>query len=391
MPASRRFILLLFALVLMFFLTLPAVSWADTPEDAARQLAERRAASLPPGQTVSLNARNLSSLGATEFGSARRALEQQLRARGVRLAAAAAGRVEIRATLSENLLGLLWVAEFRRGDQPVVILVAAGSLAGVEKRSAAPSVFIRRQVVWEQTEPILDVALPQSAAGRPPRMVVLEPAQVLMYRSENEGWQTDQSFPLKRTRMPSRDLRGRLQLETDLIAVNFPGETCQVFLRPAGRIECQPVAGASPADVTSLAGEGEKKSPPWYSEARWEEKGHPIAVFAGTDGLARLYDDGPEPVAAFPGWGSDLAGLRTGCGTGWQLLVTGPGDWTEADSVQAYEIVNRQAVAVSPRVELPGPVMSLAPADELGTAVAAVRNLKSGRYEVYRLWVSCSQ
>ena len=75
----------------------------------------------------------------------------------------------------------------------------------------------------------------------------------------------------------------------------------------------------------------------------------------------------------------------------WQLLVTRPGDWTQPDAIQAFEIIERQAVAISQPVEFDGPVTALWPASDAKSANAVVHNLKTGQYEAHSLTINCSQ
>ena len=60
--------------------------------------------------------------------------------------------------------------------------------------------------------------------------------------------------------------------------------------------------------------------------------------------------------------------------------------------MQAFEIVERQAVAVGAPVEFLGPVMEMHEwADGTGSAVVISRNLKTGRYAAFTLTVSGSR
>ena len=72
-----------------------------------------------------------------------------------------------------------------------------------------------------------------------------------------------------------------------------------------------------------------------------------------------MYEDGTEPVAVFPNWGSEIASVYSGCGSGWQLLVTGKADWTKPDEIQAIDIQDRRAQPVSDPMEFPGPIVAL--------------------------------
>ena len=62
-------------------------------------------------------------------------------------------------------------------------------------------------------------------------------------------------------------------------------------------------------------------------------------------------------------WGSDLAAVRSNCGTGTQLLISevenlGHGD-AERDGLRAFEIPDRDPVAASSAVEFDGRGLSL--------------------------------
>ena len=59
--------------------------------------------------------------------------------------------------------------------------------------------------------------------------------------------------------------------------------------------------------------------------------------------------------------GSDLAGTDAHCGGGWQVLATKAVDGGDADSVRAFALVNRSAVALSGAVDVAGPVTALWP------------------------------
>jgi hypothetical protein len=140
----------------------------------------------------------------------------------------------------------------------------------------------------------------------------------------------------------------------------------------------------------------EKKTPPWFSAAEFTVSDKEAIIVTGKDGLARLYSDGPEPIFAFPGWGSEIASIQSGCGNGWQVLATGKGDWTAPDSVQAFEVDGDQMREVTPAIDFSGPVIGLhssgsSPLSTMQTdgAIAIVNNLLTGRYEVYVLTINC--
>src|SRR4029077_6822446 len=99
--------------------------------------------------------------------------------------------------------------------------------------------------------------------------------------------------------------------------------------------------------------------------------------------------DGVSDLSGKPGWGNDLASVKTSCGSGWQVLATTPGSET-GDSIRAYEFPDRDAVAVSTALDLDGEVTSLWTEAKGDTAIAVTRNRETGGYEAFRLAMACN-
>ena len=87
--------------------------------------------------------------------------------------------------------------------------------------------------------------------------------------------------------------------------------------------------------------------------------------------------------------GSDLAAVHSGCGLGTQLLVSESGE-PGHDTLRAYEIPDRDSVAVSSPLEFDGPITALWPDATLTSAVAIVKRSDTGWYEANRITVSCA-
>ncbi|MBI3670405.1 MAG: hypothetical protein HY237_11565 [Acidobacteria bacterium] len=432
MPAIRRVLLILLAiLLLLLFLAVPGVSWAQAPDAsldaAARQLARKITAALPPREAIVLNLRNISSLAPADAGAVRRAMEAELLARGVRLVEPSAEHVAVRVTLSENLESYVWVADFTRGETPVVAIVALSRPVAGKATVGAP-LALQKQLVWEQEEPILDLALLARPAGADFTMLVLEPGELVVYARNNDQWNPRQRFPIVSPKPWPRDLRGKLvplqHLEADatVFVASLPGASCILAVEGiagAPSLTCKQsdkageqeegmrwalFAGDYVAEETEFVSSRNfftgqlygargprARVEPFFSAAlllRGEESF--ATIHAGVDGLIRLYDEGGRQLATHSGWGSDLTSMQTKCGDGWQVLATRLGDWTASDAVTAYEIVDHQPRAVSLPVDLPGPVTALGPLGE-GASVAVVRNLRTGRYEAYQLSISCGR
>ncbi len=164
---------------LPFFIP-PGAHAAEDLNGAAHDLARQTAAFAGAGEPVSVEYRNVSSLGPAEFGQARGAFEAALKEAGLRVSDVAPV-AELRLTLSENQSQYLLVEEARKGDERQVWMAA---WKRAEPAAAAlPGMALDRKLVWEQEEQILDVAFP--AAG----MLVLSPSKVTLYTPrENGSW-----------------------------------------------------------------------------------------------------------------------------------------------------------------------------------------------------------
>ncbi len=90
-------------------------------------------------------------------------------------------------------------------------------------------------------------------------------------------------------------------------------------------------------------------------------------------------------------FGSQIASVQTGCGTGWQILTTSAADYSKPDSIQAQEWTGREFRAVSAAMEFDGPVLALRRGTETNSVRAIVHNLKTGMYEAYSLNVFCNR
>jgi hypothetical protein len=129
---------------------------------------------------------------------------------------------------------------------------------------------------------------------------------------------------------------------------------------------------------------------PFYSAAPIPKSNYTLWVFASIDGSLQLVDGVSKQSLTGLGFGSDLAGVRSTCGSGWQVLATSNSD-NAADAVRAFEFPDREPVPVSPVLDFAGPITSLWTDNNSSTAVAVTRILDSGRYEAYRLSISCGQ
>jgi hypothetical protein len=375
-------------LALLFF----AISArADSLEDAARVLARKVAATLH-GASVTCEERNLSSLRGNEFSDLSAAFQEELQQRGAKiLPADAAGSVVL--TVTENVSSYLGIVQIRRKENSDTVMEPLGPIEGAPVTELLYSLALHKEFLFVQDSPIVDVVLDRDGKGA----FALGLQGIASYKRQDELWVPTGTERLPVRRLSVREPRGFLYFGVDTEAAYLPGELCRISLQDARGWTCEknadplPVRSVSPFVVTK------KKMGPWFSMAQFGPTEANRIVVTGRDGLARLYEEGADPVSVFSGWGSEIASVRSGCGHGWQLLVTGKEDWTRADTIQAMEIQERQALPVSSPIELGGSVIALhssatrtmEEASASAIAVAIIRNLQTGRYEAYRLSITC--
>jgi hypothetical protein len=370
-------------------------------------LAEKIAAALTPSHTLSLDVKDNSSASPVDSAMVRQVIEGDIALRGGRAVTAASAESSVELTISQNVDGYLLVAEVHHGDSQSVFIAAIGS-SDTPLGQPTPEPAIQRKVVWRQSRPLLDFA--QGAADASHTFwYLLEPDRLEVYEFTGGEQMLHEAKIISRV-APSRDLRGLLLLSDATHVQAFLAATrCDALWNPNFAVECRensaqqwPMGLASwhfDAQRNYFSGRmsfsttGEAKFPAFYSAASPSpETGGQSAsrwVLAGIDGPAQLFAGAAEPLETFAGWGSDILSIAPACGSGWQLLVAGSGDWTQPDRLQLYEIRDRGANAIGQPLEFPGPILTLWPSADGESARVISRNLQTGLYEASIVSVSC--
>jgi len=393
---------------------LPSSLFASGLGDTARQLAHKIAAAAGPG-AFALEITNRSSLDDKSVREVRSALEAQLHLEGVSTAKAeqAMGTVEV--VLSESLREYVWTAEIVIGsDEKKVALVSlprSSTGTGAPFTTALP-IILKTTLLFAQEQPILDVALVEMPGGA--RLLVLNGGTVAIYRHHGANalgqWELEASLPTTYSRTLPRDVRGRLLLRRDhLFDVYLPGTFCRSSSSAAAALaltcnDSDDPWPLTPDDASVRAffagsrnfftgalspGIGKVSNvPSFYSAAAVPRSSYTLWMLAAVDGSFHLVDGMTDQLIRGGKWGSDLAAVRSSCGTGTQLLVSESGD-TERDSLRAFEIPDRDPVAVSSAVDFDGRVVALWPESSGNGAAAIVKRKDTGWYEANRVSISC--
>jgi hypothetical protein len=284
---------------------------------------------------VHLQVKNLSSLDATRVADFEQQLESNLQHRGVKLENTDMTTAEV--TVSENLRTIIFTLELATPDSHTVTLISLDRNEADPTPNPRSTIRLQREIIWSQPDPLLDFVVLPATADTTPRLVVLEPRRIVIYRSADGSWQPQESHPLP-TLPPTRDPRGTLTMSNSdpdaTIAVDLPGAQCTLKTRDKLELTCS-TARSTRSNVET-----------------------------------------------------DFVSLPFTCGNSSQVLLTGNADWTQPDSLRVVK-VHDQANQVGETMSFSGPILALSPGAESKTARAIWRDLATGDYEAGILTATC--
>jgi hypothetical protein len=93
--------------------------------------------------------------------------------------------------------------------------------------------------------------------------------------------------------------------------------------------------------------------------------------------------------------GDRRAELSSTCEETPRYLATGKGDYTQPDQITlagaaGAAVTSSTEASYTGSVDMPGPVLDISETENLKTALAVVKNLSTGNYEVYRITAVCN-
>jgi len=378
-----------------------AADWRDP----VSQLATQITAATGPG-VVALEINNRSSVSSADVEEIRRDLTTALAISGVRVWQPDQAAANIKLTLSESVQDYVWVAQVKSGTSDAkVILVSTPHPDFAPSAPNAPPVTIHAATLISQPDPILDLAILEST---PPRVVVLGRAAITIHEFVNQRWAVVHSLPITSPNPLPRDSRGRIFLRKDhLFDAYLPGLACHSTNSAPIAMNCSPSEDPWPLQTQGLSaffsparnfftgalipGIGKQKSaPPFYSAAAVPRANYSLWIFAGIDGQVHLLDGINQQVLGKIHWGSNVAAVHPACRPD-SLLLADSADSEPAESIQAFEVVDREPAAVSPKLILNGSTTALWSTPSGDSAVAVYRNSTTGNYEALQLTFDCGR
>lgn len=386
--------LLLFIFSLNFPTILNGQSAQDARTAAAQEMVRTVLNRAGAPTAVSLEVRNLAGIGSAEDVYQR--LRSQFSAAHVQIVTPERALAEVVVAISEDIRGEMWVAEVKHAESQDVTIVRVAKSSNAALPRVTNTMTLHRTLVWSQTTPVLDLAL--LGEGDSAALLVLDGASVSLYRNRQSHWELEQAAPVAGTRPWPRDLRGRLLVEKDhKFDALLPGMKCSGTADPGVSISCGPSDDPWPLDgedgvrgffgarnffTGALAGRAKPANVPTFYSAAGSNENFLLAFVSGGIGseLGKVVDAGS---------GSDIASLRTECGSGTQVLMTGGGDFTEKDTLRAMDWQGPTLAPAASPVEFSGPITALWTTRDGKAATAVSKSLSTARYEAFIISINC--
>jgi len=373
-------------------------------EQPASALAEQIAGILGPGQ-AHFTIRNLSTISNDSVPAIQALLERDLKCHGISFAGDE-GANAIRVTLSENSRERLWVAEVAEGNTSQVVFVEAGPVAE-QHMTPATGLTLRLQTILTSRSPVL------AALETPGGWIVLEPEQIVLYLRSADGFHAQSRADIHQRHALPRDPRGLLRADATqaqftawLAGTQCTGPTSPPSSPDDWNATCRSSDDPWPIFPDSGAAAFYNSARNYFTGVVTPSIGTDLPAFytavavpraaggsalaaAGIDGRVQLLESPPlKTIAGTRDWGSDLAVLRSGCGSGAQIVASSSGE-AASDSLRAYELPALEAVPVSAPLETGGAVTALWAAPDAKSIVAVIQRAPD-QFEVDRVSALCN-
>jgi hypothetical protein len=248
-----------------------------------------------------------------------------------------AGAVALAVYVEETPTQVVLAAKTQVGDHAEVRIVQVARAALPPLETPVGAVRVERQLIYENTDRILDAASLANAADGGLGVLLYKNFEVTALRVDSKG-ELKQSVPLNVPGLkPARDPHGEMVPRGGQVAVQLWGKACEFSWDTPGEVKCHGEKASSPAK-SSWRADAVLTSP--CDEANWT-----------------VSESGNDPTAR-------------------DVLHLIPDGATEENGATV-------------RSEFPGPVLNVNAEQSGSSALVVVRNLRTGNYEVYKITLVC--
>ena len=314
---------------------LPILAAAATLEDSAKEFAQKIAAALPGRENVFYEIRNVSSLQPDEVSQVEKKLTAELQDHG-NLVSGSGAAISVVVTLSENVKGFVWTAEIRQGDAFHTVLLFVTRLAAAPKSEDEFPLRLASERFWIGPERALDANTISAPNGD--QLVVFLLPETVVIQDASKNIENRIHISLDLDKLVLREPGGTISQTGNFVEILIGRRDCTISLETYELNECR--------DSGKM----------------------------GSGGDVPL---GGQVVLAM----SKCTKLTT-----W--FVTGTGDDTQPDSLRI--VGGTDGSTLSNQLNFSGPIVAIHGNSSGTPARAIVRNLQTGNYDAYYLYLSCA-
>lgn len=307
----------------------------DSPDGKVRELARRVAAESPRGKAGCVNWNNREAVSEARSEQMKSTFVEELQGNQADASAqaAASGSCGVSVYLERTPTQVVVTARTESGEKQSWIAVIPRAGMPVDNVGASTP-RIEKELLWQQSERILDAILVRGENGAADRLIVLSRDAVTVRQKQAGAWKTVYAKRLGDAATLQRMPHGELWFSPDQaekLKIVVGGKSCQTALTEDSGMTCGQTSDAPRA-----------------------------GMLLASNCDARV----------------------------WWLRGDG-GDMTEADRLELTTTPAQQNQAAVAELTMPGPVLAISSGEALRADSAVVFNLGTGNYEVYRISLAC--
>jgi hypothetical protein len=325
----------IFLTLTFFFCIFAAEARDDFAEHHVRELAHRVSAELPRYKMNCVNWNNHEAVSEARSQQLKSAFVEELQNRQGD-SSSPSTNCSVRVFLERTPAEIVITADVENGGDTQHFFAAVPRAGMPAESAAAPTPRLEKELLWQQSERIIDAIFVHGETGTANRLVVLQRDALLVYEKQAGVWKPVLTKPMEDTAITQRAPRGELYFsieQPDRLKIVFAGKSCQASLNDASLLVCQQSAESARTGML----------------------------------LASACD------------------ARV-----WWLRGDG-GDMTATDRLELTNPSLPPTQAPIAEIATPGPVVSISSGEAVRADTAVVFNLATGNYEIYRIALACGQ
>lgn len=336
-PARLSPRIAIFCAIQFLFCTGAAHARDDSPERHVHELARRVSAELPRNKLSCVNWTNHEAVSEARSQQWKGAFEEELLGKAGEVGIVSTGNCAVNVELQKTPTQIVLTAEVETGGKEKAHLFATIAREGISAESTGGATpRMEKELLWQQSERILDAIFVRGENGTGGRLVVLQRDTLIVYQKAGTEWKASLTKPLGEASVTQREPRGEIYFSVDQpdgVKIVFVGKSCQTSLKDSSALTCQPGSDAARTGMLLVS----------------------------------------------------TCDSRT-----WWLRSDG-GDMTVPDQLELVLPSTQKTETAVAELPVPGPVLSISSGEGVRADTAVVFNLATGNYEVYRVALACGE